>query len=656
MVNMDFTRKFDGILQRAQQTYKTSVNEQALLSAQQSLEPIKNLRSGRDLYEKHIKNAIGLSLRIGMKRIAIDAVVNNLSCKMDVAMGMLDNMERVAIENSFLKTSALAIRIKNLLTSLKWIYAQSDEIYRTYQSDRGKNDEFILSKAKEKYSELYKECEKLPSEEEVFEGVLFPNIKAECREFIDSLIDEVNEIHKKLNRDKIGSRVDNIFSPIPQEWKTSYSFRPTINGNNNSLMVVVTPFKDEFTFLACSYAQQNGSRVAVVDITARAFGDCSASEIKEIFNYVGTTADIIAITGMSMYHESNKSYIYQSLYDVARSKKGLSVLIHDFNSKLPVWKEAEDALPEAYDIFFMYLTLPGYKETLEALKYGSVREIDELFVKKECAFLGYVGVNEVIAILKNDYTNDFSDTASRKSRENYSKILDYITNLKSQSQLIGDDWGKSFNCFEDVSFEPKKDFGGYDYDTKRLLNPKNLDAIINMENILLPARCGLAVNYCLLCGEDVSIWQELTDEERLYRLTLATKTVGRLLNAQYDPTVEIKEIEGKAGAYCSGGGKLIVYGSKYVMNFSLLADAVCHEMFHAFQHTAMTTGWKRWHASELMVTPQRIKEWNKCHGKYIDINKNENSYYVQGFEVDARVFAAETTDGVTKHWQKLNLV
>ncbi len=653
---IDFTSKFERILNKANDTYHNSVDKDELILAHKSLSPIIKAKDPEGKYQELITNANGLSIRIGIKRIALDAIKDNLECDLEWSLEKLTELEGSANEKGFSKTSALAVRVKNLITSLQWIYAQSMKISASYLNDRGRNSESIVIKAKEQYGELYKECDTLPTEADVFAGVYFLDIHAETREFIDSLIEEAEGVHKRLTSDRISERINGIINSLPSEWKIGYSFCPTVSNNNNKMMLVLTPFKNEFSFLAYSYARQNGARATVIDVNSKVFGGCLESDINAIFEYLGTTADVLAITGLAMYHDDNKPAILRALYKVACSKKGIGVFIHDYNSTLSLWSELEDALPKAYDVYYMYLKLPSFRATVDAIKDASVREIDEIFIKKCCAYLGYVGVNEIIQKLKEDYTCDYTELAEQRSLENYSKILTYIMNLKSQAQLVDSSWGISFDCFEDKSFEPRKEFGGYDYDTKRILNPQNLKLIIDMENILLPAKCGLAVNYCLLCGDDSSVWKELSREDQHYRLTIANKTVAKLLNTQYDPEVVIKSIEGKAGAYCSGGGKQIVYSEASLNNYSWLAETVCHEMFHAFQHTAVQGGWKRWYASELMVNEQRVAEWGTCGQKYISIDENQKAYEIQGYEVDARVFAAEAMDGLSKHWSKLKLL
>ncbi|MBQ4585337.1 MAG: hypothetical protein IJA82_03935 [Clostridia bacterium] len=657
---IDLKKRFNDAINRANNVYKNSLNPEELKNAHASLTPIIKLKNSDDDYNELITNANALSLRIGAKRIAFDATRNNLDYDLDWAQKKLSELEASASAGGFSKTYALILRVQKLISSLKEIYSQSKFIRASYQNDRGANSESVVAQAKAQYGELYKECDKLPTEAEIFTGVAFLDIKAETREFIDSLIQEAEDNHKRLTSNRVSERINGIVNALPDEWKSGYHFCPGITSGSNKMMVVLTPFREEFSFLAYSYARDNAGRVAIIDVSSKVFGGCVESDINAIFDYLATTADVLAITGLAMYYDNNKPAILRALYRVACSKKGIGVFIHDFNSRLTVWKEIEDALPKAYDIYYMYLKLPGFRETVDAIRDASVRQenVDEIFIKKHCAYLGYVGVNDIIKRVKDDYTWDFKDFAEIRSIENYGKVINYIMDLKSDSQLVDPSWGISYDKAIDESFEPRKSFGGYDYDTKRRLNPQNIKLITEAENFSLPAKCGLVTNYCLLCGDDKSTWYELDDEEQFYRLSVATKTVGRLLNTEYDPEIEIKTSEdGKnGGAYCSGAGKLIVYYDGALKNYDELLKTVCHEMFHSFQYTAMHFGWKRWHESELLVCKARVDEWSECEPKYISSKENERAYRIQGLEVDARVFATQAATNLSTNWSKINLL
>ena len=78
-------------------------------------------------------------------------------------------------------------------------------------------------------------------------------------------------------------------------------------------------------------------------------------------------------------------------------------------------------------------------------------------------------------------------------------------------------------------------------------------------------------------------------------------------------------------------------------------------MYHAFQSTAQSTGWKIWHLSELYVTKNRVEEWKYNHQRYIDIDENRDSYMVQVVESDARIFEKETYEGAVVKWPMLSL-
>lgn len=656
-MNTSFTDLLKKRIENCNITYYVSLKHDELNSAQNRLLDALNssLYKGEE-FKAQLETVRGLISRIEIKKIAMDAIVENLQFDSVKAKNRLNTIKEKAGELGFEKTKKLAGDVISLIDSLCEIYKTGDELAQVCESSKGRSDISILNRAKTDIFKLHEKKDALPSEQEIFGKVAFYDIKKETGEYIDDLIEYVEGTRRGILEDRIKGHLEKITVPVPEAFY-DYRFVPSISSNGNKMLVVLTPFKDELELLAYSYATQNGKRLSIINIDPSVFSGVGEDEIRELLSGYSLSNEVLCVTGLSMYHEANKEIILKCLYEIASSKKGIGVFIHEFNSANTVWLELERALPDANDIFYMYLTLPTYDDVLKVITEASVRPIDPVYIKNNCSFIGYVGVNMVVDALKEDYEADVTDIISRKFEENYSQTIAYMARLRSRSMLLHDSWGKRTEEEKSKSYRARKGFGGFDYDEQKLLNPKNIDTIIAMENVLLPAKCGLMVNYCLLCGDDKGAWQRLSDEEKNYRLTVATKTIGRLLETQYDPEVVVVEkIEGKAIAYCSGGGKQVVYSKKLLGDFDQLRKTICHEMYHSFQHTATTLGWTPWYFTELCVSDARVSEWIRCFQCYIQLDAQAEAYAVQSIEVDANIFALEAVAGIEKDWHRVKLV
>ena len=632
--------------------YYLSLDEKALSDAQGKLEKIFN---GALADDENRKNAKGLNMRIGIKKIALTSVRRNLSINKEELLSSLEEIEKSAKDESFLKTAILASNVKTLVYKLSDIYFLCNNIAKTYlPNEKGEilADEKTLIKAKDSYTELQAQLDKLPSEAEIFGQVRFLSIKEEISELISELINETEILKDRVVKRSLDEALKTCFYSVPQEWN-DYTISAGISGENeNNLTVVVTPFKDEFSYLINSISKKSGKRPVYITIKESTFSRYDERDIEKLVTYFKSSGDYFAVTGLSNYHSANKGEIINAFYRLAHKNEHIKVFLHDYTGSHALWQETEKALSGVYDTYYMYLTMPSYKETIDLLDSFGIDAQDGEFVKNSCAFMGYIGLNRV-AISLASFDDNWKKIAYKISSSNHSLTEGYFRDLPSQAQLLDSGWGEHHAYANKIELEPKRAFS-FDYDDKKLLNPNKIKQIVEMENITLQEKCGLATRYCLLLGDDYTSWQELSSKEKLERITLATKTVSRLLDVQYDPIVELPdEIEGKAGGYCYGGGKKIVYSLKSASNYEWMADAICHEVYHSFQHTAINNGFRLWHRTELMVSPYRIEEWEKAQSSYIDINENAKHYKLQAFEVDARVFAKETTVGANDKWSLL---
>ena len=189
----------------------------------------------------------------------------------------------------------------------------------------------------------------------------------------------------------------------------------------------------------------------------------------------------------------------------------------------------------------------------------------------------------------------------------------------------------------------------------RAVDPKNIRRIVE-SGLTVFETCGAIVRYCTLAGEDSSVWPTLDAAVQSARLTEATKLIMRALGVPLVPEVEVlDELETKgAGGLCCDGGKRVQYRRDCIKDYAWTVDAVCHECYHAFQHTVMYGPWKEWYWTELGVTKGRKAEWLvNTGGKYFS-SVGSPSYLVQVRESDARAFAKDCLRDADKVWHTID--
>ena len=624
-----------------------------------SIERLNALIENKVLDEGNRTDARALVLRLKVKRILIFLIDRNLGISdLSALVKELELILTEATDAGFGKTAELAGKARDFTVSVTELYAELAAARRAYLSPDGKyapiNESSCLD-AITAYQAARERTAPLPVAAQIFpyDGIVFMDIHAELNELIDSLISEAQDVQNDFTRSLYLENVNKGLITVPEEW-SAYPWKPAISPESmgETITVVCTPFEKEFLFLAYSVAAKLGKRAVYVNLDN--FGDYTQGQLDRAVETLGSHGSFLAINGLSSYRSDNKQELIKALYKYIKCHPGTQALLRDHTGTRNLWVETESTLGAVADITYQYHSVPDYNDTLELFKSeGLVKTSDdESFLKTYCPYMGFIGLNETLRIFA--ISGQWRETAYGISRENAGFATGYFKGLPSQSQLLDEGWG------EHSPFPPqyrgvRKAFD-FDYDEKRLCNPKNVEKIAKFPELTLAERCGLMVRYCLTLGENSTSWAEMEKQDKIDRVTLATKSVGRLLNCKFDPVVEVPdEIEGKAGGYCSGGGRKIVYQYCSLGDYEWLSQAICHEMFHSFQFTAMNDGWKLWHATELNVSKYRVNEWRNNEKKYYDINKNYHAYYLQVMEADARVFEKETFEGANEKWQLLDL-
>ena len=314
---------------------------------------------------------------------------------------------------------------------------------------------------------------------------------------------------------------------------------------------------------------------------------------------------------------------------------------------------ATDSNLSTTDIYHAFLTMPSFNAVIRVLSdngYISTGDSDTSRVRAALPFMGFVGLN---TILRSDLSSPWFELAKARSDENMDLALQYLSTLFAPRQLIDDGWGNFAGHVRFVKGEKKH----FDYDDLHGLDKENIRMIMEKSGISTFDRCGLIVKYCLLSGNDVSAWPKFSAEEQTKRASTATKMVAKVLDTSYTPSVEIvpeeKWEKKEAGGYCADGGKRIVYRQSCVQNYAWMEDSVCHECFHAFQHTATDSPYADWFFTELGVTQGRIAQWDDNFKVYVGAEGGV-TYRVEIVECDAKAFALDCLRNVENYWKDID--
>lgn len=416
-------------------------------------------------------------------------------------------------------------------------------------------------------------------------------------------------------------------------------------------IVLCTPLKSELFLFARAYAKEYNLKFAV--FTAQSFSGKSQEFIEKIFEKIREDKLSCLFFGFAEYYEENEKYIIKSIIDY--SINGGIAFPVDSKGDRRVYDDFYNVVKESgksgMAVSYKYLSMPLYAEVISELESkGMINGADYEYVRKNFAFMGYCGLNK--AVSQYVQGKNWKDEAKESSMFNEAESSSYLSRIPSQELFLDVAW-KDLLLKRDVKRERKQ----FDYDSVKRVNPKNIEKILQ-KDVSIFAKCGLIIRYCTLGGDDVSVWQTLTEEEKSERLTAATRIISHVLQTENDPEVKVVPLsewttEG-AGGLCCEGGKLILYRADCVEGYDWTVKCVAHEVFHSFQHTTVNNGWQEWHFNELGITRNRVPEWRYNFDHY-NGNTSSAAYKIEIVECDARAFASDCFDMSSGIWNTIDL-
>ena len=648
-------------IEKINRDYYLATDEKTLGGAVQAL---ARVLSDRDISEKNKDNATALSLRLKAKYLTVAYFENG-----DDPKACIDLIEFLTDAVAAAKEHAYINTIKNLSALVEFVSALKpimDEAYARHQSMYNDDGEFVGSRddalaCASFFDGAIKRVQKSDCVNPFGSGVKMFDLKARAISDLAAERDKTVRYSAEIERAALDKFFRDNITDIEPAYPGYPTYFPVFNERLSAGAIVLrTPFLSEAELYCLSEARDRKRKLGSLSARALCSIGGDLSRVFDIISSEGRDCLIVEFDGCT-----DKGELLAAA--MRSGKRGARVYVLDdgvdgvaYELAMQMTKECDDL--SVLDVGCRYLTMPYLRDVAELFEQKGMADAqaDREKIRKLMPFAGYVGLDRAIAA--HIAGEDFWEVAGRISDENLSAATAYIRSLPSLSQLINMEW----NADELIDGRRSSGVVGerreVDYDDIEEISGDNIRRIISSRGSFF-AKCGAAARYCLLGGNDISMWELVGPEEKSARFTTATRVVMRLLDAGDSPEVRVLseaqwKDEGrdeKAGGQCCEGGKLIVYRESSVTGFDWSVGAVCHECFHAFQNRAIATGAREWYFTELGVTQGRIDEWkhNFSDGRYAGTDKPE-IYEVEIVEADARAFENECKRQGKDLWNKID--
>lgn len=606
------------------------------------------------------QNCEALFLKISCKRAAIAYFLEGYCSEdCDKLKQYAEYVAKEAAEKGYGRTAEIARRLILAATCVNEIMFDAACQRDTIRNGAGECIAVAVEeceKVAEIFSEKVKKAQELDVDPIFEDGVEFPFVKEIV---LNDLNDELSFAQRNAERMK-NADIERLYKDIvskPDGILSTYNYHPAcgIEATKANALVICTPITAEGEFFAIANCRLRDRELTVIN--AASLSQCSAKNTEKLFTLIASKGKDLLIKGLSKYAKDNKKEIIKQC--VLLGKKGIKVFIIDTDPKKSLYVQATELAGgeggfTVLDVSFIYLAMPNY-ETLkkELFDRGMLGEDYALMetLKPSILFAGYIGVNKAFNAYAAD--RDWKAVFINESDANKNESVAYLRSLPSQLPLLDAGWGDFAELIDKNVSAVKKEFN---YDELRDIDIRNVRSIIEGD-FTLYAKCGLAAKYAVLHGQDKSLWENLSKEEKEKRLDDAVKLVYFLLDLPLTPVVTIEKLDEGVGGLCCDGGKEIKFSIKSCNNAGFVIDTVCHECHHALQHEAVDGQWKDWYWTELGITPGRIAGWKenfdpKYHLGVNGLQNNFNAYYVQSIEVEARAFGLDCVRQADAVWSK----
>lgn len=583
------------------------------------------------------ENAQFLQIKLQLKALASEYFCEGYEHADFLALDEFSEGAQRQCENlGFNKTGALIARVRKCAADTDKVMADAVSLKGRLCDNEGRcvartaEECRQVSKA---LAEKIKEIEWLNIPEQLFsDGAYFPDLKVQITGDLRELSALADNSAAALSKEQVDLYMRTAAADITEALSGKrYEYYPDTDISDLArALVLFTPFADEAELFAAVYSGGN----KIYKVQALAFENAESGAVTEFFKNLERLGADPVIYGMPHFRAGNKGEFYRAVMRFCKDGRRAYIVADDGTRS--VYDEAAAAANgdlSELDISFLYLSMPDFSQTVELLKELKMLPDgdDGTTVKSAMPFCGYAGLNEAVKAFNAGA--DWRKIAADMSGVNMPAAQKYMLRLPRQALFIDGGWG---NYHEDMVVNKAKRF---DYDDIKAVNPENIRKIAE-GNFSIFEKCAAICLYCLLSGASADDWKGFPQEVKAERIAEATKLVMRTLGVETVPKVEIMEaLSGGAQGLCCDGGKRVLYKQSHTENLSGIANTICHECYHAFQHYCIQAGWQPWYLSELYVTAGRIAEWQYNFSNYVTNSKKYSTYAVQVVESDARAFA-----------------
>ncbi len=478
------------------------------------------------------------------------------------------------------------------------------------------------------------------------ERVSFFDVKERAASLLTGMAKELRAESARLRRADADALVRELAEPFDGELADYFPDLVREEQGMPGAIVLCTPFMSEAELYVRSVSAREGRKF--VRVNAVSLGAYPSGTADGLMSAVAESGRDIFLTGAA-HMPGDGDELLVSAMRFGRSGRRIYIADDSDSVYAAAVKSAAPAGLSASDVGRLDIGLPFFRDVMGALiERGMASDGDEEEIRKLMPFAGYVGLNEAAAAFAAG--REWKKAAGARSEDNAAEALEYLSRLSNPGRLIDPGWG-DFSAYRRGTDEAKPAF---DYDDIRYADPANIRRIMESD-LTLFERIGALTRYCLLAGADSSAWPALDAEMRAERMKEATVLVYRALGISYTPEVSVEEDLGKGvGGLCCNGGRIIKYLARDAETYWITQRHIIHECFHAFQHEAISTGWRRWHWTELGVIRPRLDEWGYNFSHYYE-DTSSKGYKVEIVECDARSFAEECMTRGDDCWNTIEL-
>lgn len=471
-------------------------------------------------------------------------------------------------------------------------------------------------------------------------GIAFPykikSFEEFCQQTIQSIKDEaekkrttlVGEIENGLIN-KVSIDGEDLFD-VEYEWFPSLSLESL---HYAPCLIIYYPLVQDVELLCKNLAKKAGKKFKV--LRSNAVFSLNKKEKEDLFLALGHTDSWVLLEGFEdIFDSKGGQELFTRIVEISKNTK---VFISCTDGSGSFYSQAVNAGTtsgkfNSLDISSHYLSMPDYSSIKEILSssFNSGDEQSEEEIKNTYVYLGYIGFNEVYSALTSGYRS--KEKAASIAKINKPTITRYLATLRRQTLLIGDDWG-------DLSWAIPDSGKDFDYDDNYDFQDEYLNKIARSRVLKQIEKVGLAGEYALLCNNDISRWGDLPKKEKEDRLANTVKAIYGIYGINYiDPKAEIVPNNGKWGARCCDGGKLIQFTTGSVKDINTTLQTIFHETLHSLQHHMVNRGYFPIYFEWYGVLKHMVDQWrNNFNCYFSDTSTNEYRYQV----IEAWAYAFE---------------